>query len=134
MAELKSEMSKEVAKLDEYYSTLRSDVDVIIDAVKKVVMYFTSLSTIVDSKPESDSKVFAKLEAFLLSLTKIVSKLDFSPNSSVSQESLFQLFSYLETSLKAKLTPLLKFLNLMPTDSPPIKTCMQGVEKEVGLS
>ncbi|CAI9287903.1 unnamed protein product [Lactuca saligna] len=62
VAELKYEMLKEVAKLDKNYSTLQNKVAVIVDDVKKVVEYLTSLYHTVDSKTKSDLKVFAKLE------------------------------------------------------------------------
>ena len=72
VAELKSEMSKEVAKLDQNYSTLQTKVDVIVDVVMKVVEYFNSLSTKIDSKIETDSKVFAKLDEILVSLKESI--------------------------------------------------------------
>ena len=36
--------------------------------------------------------------------------------------------------MKAKLAPLLKLVHLIPTDAPPVKTGVQGGEKDVGSS
>ncbi|CAI9286844.1 unnamed protein product [Lactuca saligna] len=52
--------------------------------VEEVVEFYNSIITKVDSKIESDSKVFAKLEGFLGSLKESLSKLDVSPSSLIS--------------------------------------------------
>ncbi|CAI9281247.1 unnamed protein product [Lactuca saligna] len=88
----------------------------------------------VDSKTKSDSKVFATLGEFLVSLKESILKVDNSPKSYVSQESLSQMFSSLGTNLKVEVDPLLKLVNLMPTDAPPVKPVVQGGDNGVGSS
>lgn len=50
----------------------------------------------------------------------------------VSLESLSQMFSSLETNLKAELALILKLVNLILTDAPSVKPVEQGEEKGVG--
>ena len=88
----------------------------------------------VDQKSESDSKYFVKLEELLGNVKELILKLDVSPSSSVSQETLSKMFSSLESNLKAELDPLLMLANLMPLDAPLIKTGVQGREKGGGSS
>ncbi|CAI9304188.1 unnamed protein product [Lactuca saligna] len=85
---IKIDMSNEIAKLDQNYSTLHYKVDVIVDVVTKDVEFYNCLNIEVDSKTAYDSKVFAKLEEFLGSLKESLSKINVSPSSSVSMESL----------------------------------------------
>ncbi|CAI9281406.1 unnamed protein product [Lactuca saligna] len=87
--EIHTKMTKEVFKLDKNYSNLHTKVDIIDDAVKKVVEFYNSLITKVDTNLESDSKFVANLEELLGSLKESLSKLDVSPSYSISQ-SLFQ--------------------------------------------
>lgn len=68
------------------------------------------------------------------SLKESISKLDSSPKSFISHDSLIQMFSSLESNLTADLAPILKLVNLMPTDAPTFKTGVQGGEKWVGSS
>ncbi|CAI9288750.1 unnamed protein product [Lactuca saligna] len=78
VAELKSEMNKGLEKLEKNYSTLHGKVNVIDDAIAKLVEYNTLYSTKLDAKTTQDSKVFEKLEEFLSSLKKSLSKVDLS--------------------------------------------------------
>ncbi|CAI9286170.1 unnamed protein product [Lactuca saligna] len=88
-------MSKEIVKLSQNYSDLHTKVDVIVGAVMKEREYFTSFSTWVDTKHDSDSNMFAKMEELLGSVKESFSKLNVSLSSSVSQESLSKMFSFL---------------------------------------
>lgn len=81
---LKSKMSKEVAKIKQNYLSLHSKLDIIIDAIKKLMEYYTSFSTKLDAKTETYLKVFAKMEDFLGSLKESMSKIDISHSSSIS--------------------------------------------------
>lgn len=65
VVELKSEMSKEVEKIEKKFSIIHGKVDVIADAIMKLVEYNTSYSYKLDTKTEKDSKVFKKLKEFL---------------------------------------------------------------------
>lgn len=132
--ELKSEMSKEVAKIKKNYATLHDKVDVIADAIKKLVEYYTSITTKLDAKTETYSKVFAKMEEFLGGLKESISKIDTFHSSLVSQESTSKMISFLETNIKVELAPILKLVNLTPTDAPPVKQVAQGGNKGVGSS
>ena len=44
------------------------------------------------------------------------------------------MFSSLESNLKVELAPLLKLVNLMPTDALPVKPVVQGGDNGVGSS
>ncbi|CAI9266319.1 unnamed protein product [Lactuca saligna] len=85
---LKFEMSKEVAKIEQNYSSLHGKVDIIVDAIKKLVEYYTFFSTKLDAMTETYSKLFAKMEEFLESLKESMSKINLSHSSSISQESM----------------------------------------------
>ena len=50
VAKLKSEMSKEVEKIEKNYSILHGNVDVIADAITKLMEYYTSYSTKLEAK------------------------------------------------------------------------------------
>lgn len=65
VAELKYEMKKEVENIEKNYSIIHGKVDVIADAIMKLVEYNTSYSYKLDTKTEKDSKVFKKLKEFL---------------------------------------------------------------------
>lgn len=47
---IKSEMSKEVEKVEHNYSSLHSKVDIIANTIKKLVEYYTLFSTKLDAK------------------------------------------------------------------------------------
>ncbi|CAI9288394.1 unnamed protein product [Lactuca saligna] len=123
---LKYEMSKEVAKIEQTHSTLHDKIDVVIDAIKKLVEHYTSFTSKFDAKTDVDSKVFSKMEDFWGSLNESISKIDTSHTSSISQEYMSQIFSSLETNLKVELAPLLKCVNMMPTDAPSVNSMVQG--------
>ncbi|CAI9259997.1 unnamed protein product [Lactuca saligna] len=121
-------------RLPNLISILHTTVDDIVEAVIKVVEYFNSFSTKVDSKTESNSKVFSKLEEFLESLKESILKIDTFPKSCISQKYLSQVFSSFISNLKTDIAHLLKLVNLMLTDAPPIRQVVQGGQKGVGSS
>ncbi|CAI9259277.1 unnamed protein product [Lactuca saligna] len=116
--DLRNEMTKEVVKLDQNYSNIHTKIDIIADVVTKVFDFYNSLVTKVELKSAYHSKVFAKLEELLGSLKESLSRIIVSPSSSISQESLSTLFSSLENNLKVEIAPLLRMVNLMPTNAP----------------
>lgn len=59
---LMSEMSNKVSKMDQTHLSLHGKIDVIVDAIKKLMEYYTSFTTKFDTKTEADSKVVTKLE------------------------------------------------------------------------
>ncbi|CAI9261973.1 unnamed protein product [Lactuca saligna] len=105
------------------------EVDIIVDAIIRIVELFSLLITKIDSKTEFDTKVFSKLEEFLGSWKESLSKLHVSPPSSISQESLSKMLSTLENNLKVELAPVLQLVKLMATDAPFVKIWVQGGEK-----
>ena len=125
-------MAKEIANIDQNYSNLHIKVDIVVDVVRKIVEFYNSLINKVDLKYDSDSKHFVKVEELLGNIKELISKLNVSPSSSVSQESLSKMFSSLESNLRDDLDPFLKFVNLMPTDAWLVSTGVQGGEKGVG--
>lgn len=125
VVELKYEMSKVVAKLELNYQNLHSKMDVIVDAIKKLVEYNSLFSTTLEAKTTSDQKVFYKLEEFQGSLKESLSKLDLSQQSTVSQDSISKMNDSLESNLKVELGPLLQLVNLMPINVPPVKQVVQ---------
>lgn len=62
VAELKLEMAKEVVKMEKIYTMLHSKVDVVADAITKLVDFNTDYVTKLEAKQEKDSQVFTKLE------------------------------------------------------------------------
>ncbi|CAI9260100.1 unnamed protein product [Lactuca saligna] len=115
----------EIKKL--HYVAKERKLDVVIEAIWKLVENFTSFSN-------KDLQVLTKTDKFLARLKESISKLDSSPKSSISQESLSKIFSSLESNMKSELAHLLKIVNLMPTNAPHVKTRVQGGEKGVGSS
>lgn len=115
-------MTQEVARVDQNYSTLRTKVDIVANVVIKFFEFYNSLVTKVDLKSEFDSTHFDKLEELIGSMKEFISKIYVSPSSSVSNESSSKMFSLFKSNLRADLTPLIKFVNFMPTDAPPVKT------------
>ncbi|CAI9278664.1 unnamed protein product [Lactuca saligna] len=104
-------------------------VDVVADAIAKLVEYNTSYSTKRDAKTELGSQVFAKLEEFLSSIKESISKADLLNRSSISQESISKLISSIEANLKAELAPILELVLLLLTNAPPAKQVSQREEK-----
>ncbi|CAI9298587.1 unnamed protein product [Lactuca saligna] len=127
-------MTKEIAKIDQNYSNIHTKVNIFVDAFKNIVELYTSLIIKVDFKSESNYKHFVKLEELLGNVKGLVSKLNVSPSYSVSQELLSKMYSSLESNLRFDLAPLMKFVNLMPTDATPVLIGVQGGEKGVGAS
>ncbi|CAI9279940.1 unnamed protein product [Lactuca saligna] len=119
-------MTKEVAKVDHNYSNLYTKVDIVTDVVKKTTEFSTTLITKVDFQSEYGSNGFVKLEELLSNVKALISKINVSPSSLVSQEALSKMLSSLESKLRADLATLIKFVSLMPSDAPPIKTWVQG--------
>lgn len=77
-------MAKEVVKLELNYLSLPSKVDVLAEAVKNIVEYNSLFSNKFESKIETDSKLFNKLEEFSESLKESFLKLDMSQQTVVS--------------------------------------------------
>ncbi|CAI9279561.1 unnamed protein product [Lactuca saligna] len=88
----KVDMTHEVAKVDQNYSSLHTQVDIVFDAVTKLVEYHTSLH----------SKEFVHLQGLLAEVKEMVSKLVNPSSSTGSQESISQMLLSLETCLKTK--------------------------------
>ncbi|CAI9282793.1 unnamed protein product [Lactuca saligna] len=107
-------------------------VDIVVDAVTKVVGLQNSLLTKVKAKSSSDSPNFSKLKELLSSLKELILKLGYSPQPSVFLDFFSQNFSSLESNLKSELAPLMKLIHLMPTNAPFVRTRMQWGEKGVG--
>lgn len=105
MEELKSEMAKEVVKLELNYLSLPSKVDVLAEAVKNIVEYNSLFSNKFESKIETDSKLFNKLEEFSESLKESFLKLDMSQQTVVSPYLISQMIFSLEQNLKFELAP-----------------------------
>lgn len=117
-------MTKEIAKVDQNYSNLYTKVDIIVDAVTKLVNYHTSLN----------SKEFIHLQSFLPKVKEMILKLTIPPTSIVSQESISLLLSSLESRMKVDIGPLINLVNLIPTAAPLVSIWVQGGDKGVGAS
>ncbi|CAH1428133.1 unnamed protein product [Lactuca virosa] len=85
MAELISEIAKEVEKIEKNYFFLHGKVDVVADVIARLVEHNTAYSTKLDAKSEKDSHVFAKLE-FLSSIKESISKASLLNQSSISHK------------------------------------------------
>ncbi|CAI9281696.1 unnamed protein product [Lactuca saligna] len=132
VAELKSELAKEVEKMEKNYVRLHSKVDVVVDAITKLVEFNTDYLTKLEAKSEKDSKVFAKLEEFLSSIKESISKVDVSTQSTVSQETTSLLISKIETNIKTDLAPILELVLLFPMNAPRVVQVLEGGDKGCG--
>lgn len=73
--------------------------------------------------------MFVKLEEFLSSIKQSILKVDRSTQSSVSQESISQLISTIETNIKVDLAPILDLILILPTNVPHILQVSQAGDK-----
>lgn len=134
VVELKLDMTNTVENIENSYFIHHGKVDVIVDAIIKLVEYNILFSTKLEAKTDTYSKVFEKLLEFLGSLKEYLSKLELSQQSDVYHESISKMISSLETNLKTELAPLLKLVLLMPMNVPHVKKVVQGREKGFGSS
>ncbi|CAI9290319.1 unnamed protein product [Lactuca saligna] len=79
--ELHSDVAKEVATLDQNYSSLHTKVDIIADVVTNVVKWYNTLLAKFDSKADSDAQEVAQLKEILNTLKESVSNLGSSSSS-----------------------------------------------------
>lgn len=133
LEEICSDIAKGVAQLDHNYSSLNTKVDIIATTMTKVVEFYTSLISKVDMKVDCDSQSVTDLKELLGNLKKLSFEVGTSSSSLITPESLSQKFMSLESTIKVKLPPLMKFINLMPTNSPLVHTKVQGEERSVGI-
>ncbi|CAI9300406.1 unnamed protein product [Lactuca saligna] len=112
------------AMMDQMDKNNELRVDIVVDAVKRLVEYHTSLN----------SKEFVHLQGLLAEVKEMISKLAIPSSLTVSQESILQMFSSLENRLKADLDLVFQFINLIPMATPPVSIRVQGGEKSVGAS
>ncbi|CAI9287037.1 unnamed protein product [Lactuca saligna] len=92
--ELREDMGKEVATLNHNYSSLHQKVDIIVGVVTNFVTLYQDL----------------------------VPKFDKMDDVDITPELLSKKFTLLESTTQKELAPLVKSLNMMPTDTPPIST------------
>lgn len=59
--EIRQEMKKEVVNVYQNYSTLHNKMDIVVDAVKKIAKFTSTLFTKVDLKSNINSKEFVHL-------------------------------------------------------------------------
>ncbi|CAI9269843.1 unnamed protein product [Lactuca saligna] len=104
MEELRVDMGKEVAGISHDFSIIHTKVYIIVAAITNVVKWYQSLILKVDKIAEVDTQSFSKVEASLINLNDLVSKIG-SSSSLITPDSLFQKFDALESTLKAELAP-----------------------------
>ncbi|CAI9290566.1 unnamed protein product [Lactuca saligna] len=110
VTELKTEMAKEAEKIGKSYSILYGKVDVVVNAIAKLVAYNTGYSTKRDVKTETDSKVFAKLREFSSSIKESISKVGLLNQYSVIDETITQMIFSIEANLKKELAPIFELI------------------------
>ncbi|CAI9260873.1 unnamed protein product [Lactuca saligna] len=76
VAELKSEMAKEVENKKKNYTLLDSKVNFVATTIINLVEFNTDYSTKLEEKSEKDYRVIVKLEVFLTSIKESISKFD----------------------------------------------------------
>lgn len=118
--ELRVDMAKEIAALNHNYSFPHKKVDIIADAITKLVEWYNLLLPKLDKKAKVDAHSFEKIEETLGNLKDLILK--FGSSLSSTPESLSKKFMSLESTIKADMDPLLKFISLMPIDAPPVRT------------
>ncbi|CAI9280538.1 unnamed protein product [Lactuca saligna] len=94
--------------------TVREDVDIIIDVVTIAIDFYSSFGVKFDSKSEVDAKSFGNVENILKELKDLVSV--------ISREASIEKLRMLKSTIQKELAPLVKFINFVPTNSPPVST------------
>ena len=74
LQELREDMSKEIASVQQDYSSLHQKVDIICDAVTKYVKMYESLSPQITQLSTSDSQSFVEVITLLKELKEFVVK------------------------------------------------------------
>lgn len=78
---------------------------------------------------EEEVKSFENVDKHLVELKGLVMKIGFVSTSLITLELLSEKLNMLESTIHKELIPLLKLINLMPTDAPRVHTGLQGGEK-----
>ncbi|CAI9299544.1 unnamed protein product [Lactuca saligna] len=129
LQELREDMGKEIDVLQQDYSSLHQKVDIITDIVTMFSKLYEALGPRVEHMAVDDVQSFLSINQLLVLLKDLVLKTSMVSSLLITPMLLSQKFSLLESTLKKELAPLLKLLNIMPTDGRPVCTAVQGVEK-----
>ncbi|CAI9290975.1 unnamed protein product [Lactuca saligna] len=84
-----------------------------------------------EPKSKKDTQVFENMEEFLSSIKESISKIDLPNQSTVLQESLYQLISNVESNIKSELAPILELVLHLPTNVPHAVQVSEGGEKGI---
>lgn len=119
-------MANEIATLGHNYSSLHKKVDIIVDAITKVVEWYHSLIPHVEKMAEDEVNSFGSIKKVLVELKALVLKFGFVSSLLITPELLSEKFQLLESTIQKELAPLAEPINLMPTNAPPVNTWMKG--------
>lgn len=75
--------------------------------------------------------MFEKIEEFLYGIKETLSKVDISYQSTISQESLSQMVSNIDSNTKNELDPILNLILLLPTNAIRVAQVSQGGIEEL---
>ncbi|CAI9288672.1 unnamed protein product [Lactuca saligna] len=110
IVELKSELLKEVQKMEQNYILLYGKVDVITTAITKLVEFNSEYTNKLEAKSEKDTQMFEKMEEFLSSIKESLSK----------------------SNIKSEIAPILDLVLCLPTNAPHAMQVSHGGEKRIG--
>ncbi|CAI9288442.1 unnamed protein product [Lactuca saligna] len=127
--ELCEDMEKEVAALEHNYSSLHKKADIIVDVVTKYVTLYETILPKVAKKVDEYDKSYGNIDTLLVELKGLVLKSSFVLSLLINPELLSGKFKLLQSMIQKELATLAKIINMMPTDAPPVSTCVHGGEK-----
>ncbi|CAI9278999.1 unnamed protein product [Lactuca saligna] len=125
--ELRKDMSKEIAVVQQDYASLNQKMDIIADAVTKFVKLYEILGHKVDQMSKDEVQSFLEINKLLTELKDFISKPYSSPL--ITPEFVSQKFILFESVLHKQLTPLSQLANILPTKA---RLLSQGCNGEKG--
>lgn len=118
VSELKALISKEVMMMEENYNLLHGKVDVIVSAITRQVEFNNEYTKQFEARSEEDKKMFEKMEEFLSGIKETLSKFDLLNQWIISQESLSQMVSNIESNIKTEVAAIRSLVFRLPTNAP----------------
>ncbi|CAI9298986.1 unnamed protein product [Lactuca saligna] len=129
LEDLKVNVAKGINELNITYSSLLSKVDIIVEALTKVVQWYQSLLPKFDGKATVGLNNCGKIDTLLRELNELISK--YSSFSLLTPEFLTQKFCVFETTIQQDLAPLSHLISLLLTNTPHVVIGVHGGERRL---
>lgn len=124
-----------VKKLDNYCVSVNKKVDLVAITTTRLIEDLTAFNKNyyddLNVKTEKDEKVFEKIDKFLFDYKKSLSKVDLLSQSSISQDSISEIVSSIESSSTTELAPVINLVLRLPMNAPRFVHVSQGGERGV---